>query len=163
MTARPKARRDRPRRLRAPAQVGAIGLLPRGGFGQPNDMTSIPSPRLDVVAESVADWVGQDVLDPDGEKVGKLADVLYDAETDVPAFVSVKSGLVGKHLSLVPLDGATVGPQHLRVQYRKADVKDAPNYEIGTELSIEDEAEAYKFFGLQYTTAGDGARRLAKR
>jgi hypothetical protein len=116
-----------------------------------------------VVAESVAAWVGRDVLDLDGEKIGKLNDVFYDAETDVPAFVAVKRGFVGKRLTLVPLGGASVGPQHLRVKYRKSDVKDAPSHDADTELSVEGEADAYKYFGLQYTTAGDGARRLAKR
>jgi hypothetical protein len=116
-----------------------------------------------IVAENVGDWKGQDVLDLDGEKVGKLEDVFYDGETDVPAFVAVKSGVIGKHLTLVPLAGASVGPQHLRVNYRKSEVKDAPNYDTDTELSVDGEAEAYKFFGLEYTTAGEGARRLAKR
>jgi uncharacterized protein YrrD len=116
-----------------------------------------------IVAENVADWKGQDVLDLEGEKVGKLEDVYYDGETDVPAFVTVKSGTFGKHLTLVPLARASVGPQHLRVSYRKGEIKDAPNFPTDTELSMDGEAEAYKFFGIEYTAAGEGARRLAKR
>jgi len=116
-----------------------------------------------VVAESVSDWKGQDVLSVDGEKVGKLEEVFYDGETDVPAFAAVKSGVIGKHLTLVPLAGASVGPQHLRVNYPKSEVKDAPSYDTDAELSVAGEAEAYTYFGLDYSTAGEGARRLAKR
>jgi hypothetical protein len=118
---------------------------------------------MTVVAESMSDWVGKDVVDAEGEKVGKLDGVFYDAEVDIPAFVAVKSGLVGKHLTLIPLDDASVTPDHLRVAYRKAMIKDAPSYDTDTELSVEGEADAYKYYGLAYSTAGDGARRLAKR
>jgi hypothetical protein len=116
-----------------------------------------------VVAENIADWIGKDVLGSDGDKLGKLDDVFYDAEVDVPTFVAVKSGLVGKHRTLVPLAGGSVGPDHLRLAYRKNDIKDAPSVDTDTELSVDDEAESYKYFGMPYTTAGDGARRLAKR
>jgi hypothetical protein len=116
-----------------------------------------------VMAENVADWKGQEVLDLDGEKVGKLEDVFYDGETDEPAFAAVKSGVIGKHLTLVPLGGASVAPGHLRVGYRKSAVKDAPSFDTDAELSLDDEAEAYRFYGLAYAPAGAGARRLAKR
>jgi hypothetical protein len=116
-----------------------------------------------IPAENIAEWKGQDVLDPDGSKLGKLEDVLYDAETDVPAFAAVKSGKIGKHLTLVPLTGASVGPDHVRLQYRKSEVKDAPSYDTDAELSVKDEADAFDYFGIAYSTAGQGARRLAKR
>ena len=127
---------------------------------------SDPSPAatgLIVVAENVADWRGSDVLDLDGQKLGKLEDVFYDAETDVPVFVSVKSGTFGKRSTLMPLTGASVGPKFLRVDYTKQDLKDAPSYSPEMELSVDEEAEAYKFFSMEYATAGHGARRLARR
>ena len=40
---------------------------------------------------------------------------------DLPAFVTVKSGLLGKHLKLVPLTGASAGREHLRVIFAKDD------------------------------------------
>ena len=48
-------------------------------------------------------WRGQDVLDPQGDKLGKLEEIYYDTETDVPAFAAVKSGTLSKHLTIVPL------------------------------------------------------------
>lgn len=47
--------------------------------------------------EDVTQWCGQDVLDPAGDKLGKLDQVFWDTEVDVPAFAAVKSGTFGKH------------------------------------------------------------------
>jgi hypothetical protein len=62
-----------------------------------------------IVIEDIKEWRGQDVIDSQGEKLGKLEDVYYDTESDAPAFGAIKSGLVGKHITLVPLAGATAG------------------------------------------------------
>ncbi|QEC48818.1 PRC-barrel domain containing protein [Baekduia soli] len=126
-------------------------------------MSTPPAAASPIVAESIIDWKGQDVVDAADEKLGKLAEVLYDVETDVPAFIAVKSGVIGKHLTLVPLAGASVAPGHVRVAWSKADVKDAPSYDTDAELTLEDEAEAFRFYGLAHTPAGQGARRLARR
>jgi sporulation protein YlmC with PRC-barrel domain len=118
-------------------------------------MTTIP-------IEDVKDWFGKDVIDTDGEKLGKLEDVLYDTEADAPAFAAVKSGTFSKHLTLVALDGASAGQSHLRVPVDKNRFKKAPSFDPEAELSLEDEASAYGYYGLEYRPAGDGARRLAK-
>ena len=62
-----------------------------------------------IAVEDLKDWRGEDVLDPASDKLGKLDEIYYDVETDRPAFASVRSGTLSKHLTLVPLDGATVG------------------------------------------------------
>ena len=41
--------------------------------------------------------------------------------------------------------------------------KKAPSYDTDVELTLDDEAETFKHYGLEYTPAGSGARRLAKR
>jgi hypothetical protein len=45
----------------------------------------------------------QVLVDRDGEKIGKLEDVYVDVETDEPMFGTVKEGLIGRHLTFVPL------------------------------------------------------------
>jgi uncharacterized protein YrrD len=112
--------------------------------------------------EDVKEWSGADVIDPQGEKLGKLEEVFYDTESDLPTFAAVKSGLFGKHLTLVALAGASAGHAYLRVAVDKNQFKKAPSFDPATELSIEDEASAYGHYGLEYHPAGDGARRLAK-
>jgi sporulation protein YlmC with PRC-barrel domain len=116
-------------------------------------------------ALNVADWHGQRIVDVDGEKIGKLEDVYVDVETDVPQFATVKEGMIGRHLTFVPLGGITVGPDELRVAVTKAQVQDAPNIaQQGEELSQEDESALYHHFELNYTPINtESGRRLAKR
>jgi hypothetical protein len=116
-------------------------------------------------ALNVADWHGQRIVDIDGEKIGKLEDVYVDVETDVPQFATVKEGLIGRHLTFVPLGGITVGPDELRVAVTKAQVQDAPNIaQQGEELSQDDESALYHHFELNYTPINtESGRRLAKR
>ena len=116
-----------------------------------------------IPVENIADWRGQEVVDPKGEKLGKVEEVYFDGETDAPAFISIKSGLVNKSITLVPLAGASVGREYLRVEHAKGDVKKAPSFDTERELSLNDEARAYRHYGLEYQPAGEGARRLAKR
>jgi PRC-barrel domain len=115
-----------------------------------------------ITIEDVKEWRGQDVVDAQGEKLGKLDEVYYDTESDAPAFGAVKSGLMGKHITLVPLAGASAGQTYIRVATAKDRFKNAPSIDPDAELTAEDEASSYGHFGLDYRPAGAGARRLAK-
>jgi hypothetical protein len=116
-----------------------------------------------IPVENITDWRGQDVLDAVGEKLGKLEEVYFDGETDAPVFVAVKSGRLSKSLTLVPLDRASVGREYVRVDRGKGEFKKAPSFDTDVELTLDDEATTYRHYGLDYTPAGEGARRLAKR
>ena len=116
-----------------------------------------------IPVENITDWRGQDVLDAVGEKLGKLEQVYFDGETDEPAFAAVKSGTLSKSLTLVPLARASVGRDYLRVNRAKGEFKKAPSFDTDVELTLDDEAETFRHYGLEYTPAGTGARRLAKR
>ena len=62
-------------------------------------------------------------------------------------FGTVKEGLLGRHLTFVPLNGVTIGPNSLQVAVSKALVKDAPNLELhGEELSQDDESALYHYY-----------------
>jgi hypothetical protein len=127
-------------------------------------MNTPPSPNaLSIHIENLAQWRGVDVVDEHSEKLGKLDDVLYDGESDDPAFGAVRSGRLSKHLTLVPLHGATVGRDYVRVRAGKSTFKDAPSFDTDTQLTIDDEASVYGFFGLEYAPTAQGGRRLAKR
>jgi hypothetical protein len=78
-------------------------------------------------AERLQAWRGQQVLDPAGEQLGKLEEVFLDADSEEPILISVKSGLLGRHTCLVPLDGASVGPDYVRVSHGKETVDRAPD------------------------------------
>ena len=113
-------------------------------------------------AENIRDWRGSNVVDPDGSKIGTLEAVYVDTTTDEPFFASVTIGIIGRHkLTFVPLTGATVAPDHLRVTVAKDLVKDAPSIDTDGELTAEHEPEVFAHYSLPY--ASDGARRLARR
>ncbi len=113
---------------------------------------------------NLADWRGKDLVDRDGEKIGKLQDVYVDSETDEQMFGTVKEGLIGRHLTFVPLSGATTSPDNLQVTVSRNQVKDAPNLDDEGGLSAEDEAELYRHYGLPYAApATPSGRRLARR
>jgi hypothetical protein len=78
-------------------------------------------------AERIQAWRGQQVLDPAGEQLGKLEEVFLDSDSEEPILIAVKSGLLGRHTSLIPLDGASVGPDYLRVSHTKETVDQIPD------------------------------------
>jgi PRC-barrel domain len=98
---------------------------------------------------NVAEWHGKMLVDRDGERIGKLQDVYVDVENDEPQFATVKEGLIGRHLTFVPLGGITVGPDDLQVTVTKEQIKSAPNIEQhGEELSQADESALYHHYEL---------------
>jgi PRC-barrel domain len=114
---------------------------------------------------NVAQWQGKMLVDLNREKIGKLQDVYVDVETDQPQFATVKEGLIGRHLTFVPLGGIQIGPDDLQVAVTKDQVESAPNIEIqGDELSQDDESALYHHFELNYAPADtQSGRRLARR
>jgi PRC-barrel domain len=62
---------------------------------------------------NVAEWHGKMLVDRDGERIGKLQDVV-DVENDEPQFATVKEGFIGRHLTFVPLGGITEIPMSCR-------------------------------------------------
>jgi len=113
---------------------------------------------------NLADWRGKQLVDRDGEKIGKLEDVYVDVETDEPVFGTVKEGFIGRHLTFVPLRGAMASPDGLQVGVSKEQVQDAPNIEPEGELEQRDESELYHHFEHNYEPPDTpSGRRLAKR
>jgi sporulation protein YlmC with PRC-barrel domain len=103
--------------------------------------------------ENIRQWEGKDVVDADGAKIGKLEDVYFDAETDEPQFVTVHTGLLGHNLTFVPLTNATLGQNYLQVSRAKDEVKNAPTIEKDGEISAEDEALLFRYYGMDYVPA----------
>ena len=114
---------------------------------------------------NIAEWHGKTLVDRDGQKIGKLQDVYVDVETDEPMFGTVKEGLIGRHLTFVPLAGLTFGPDALQMAVTRERVKSAPNIELhGDELSRADESALYHHYELNYTPPDtESGRRLARR
>ena len=67
--------------------------------------------------QDVKTWRGQDVVGPDGDKVGTLDHIYLDRQTGEPTFGAVKTGLFGTKVNLVPLEGATGGGDQVRLAF----------------------------------------------
>lgn len=114
-------------------------------------------------AENLRDWRGKQVIDPSGSKIGELEAIYVNTATDEPTFATVRVGMIGRHrLVFVPLIGATVTPDALRVQSDKKLVTHAPAIDTDGELAAEDEPAIFAHYGLPSGDVGTG-RRLARR
>lgn len=93
-----------------------------------------------------ADLIGHHVLDQEGNKVGKINQVYLDDETDQPSWISVHTGLFGRHETLVPLQGSQPAEEDIRVPYDKATVKDAPHIDADRHISPEEERTVREYY-----------------
>jgi len=100
--------------------------------------------------EDVLSWRGQDMVDSDGDKIGKVEEIYLDAETNEPEWALVSSGLFGSKQSFVPLGDASPSADGIRVAFDKATVKDAPKIDPDGRLSPEEESELYRYYGREY-------------
>lgn len=118
-----------------------------------------------IPAENVRDWRGKPVVDHDESKIGDLEAVYVDTVDDEPAFATVRVSGVFSRAKLVfaPLAGAVVTPEHLKVAYAKALVREAPGIDTDGELLADDEPGVFAHYGLEYRTGAAGERRLARR
>ena len=113
--------------------------------------------------EDIREWRGRKVVDESGSKIGELEAVYVDTLTDQPIFATIKTGMpMRQRLVFAPLDGATVGPEHLRVAHPKKQIKGAPSIDTDGELPAGDESAVFAHYDLAYEAAPD-ERRLARR
>jgi uncharacterized protein (TIGR02271 family) len=104
---------------------------------------------------------GSTMLDSTGSKIGKVDNVFFDTETGKPEWAAISTGFFGKKVSLVPLATATPTQDGFQVPFEKGMVKDAPHYDPDGELSPQEEAELFRYYGVPYggrtVTAQGGA------
>ena len=100
---------------------------------------------------------GVTVVGGDGQKLGSVDAVYYDNATDQPEWVAVRSGLFGTRVTLVPLRRADYDEDALHVPFNKVQLRNAPYHDPGRELSASEEADLYRYYGIDYDTSGDDA------
>jgi uncharacterized protein (TIGR02271 family) len=100
------------------------------------------------------DFRGRTLVDPAGEKIGKVDEVYTDREGGQPEWALVHTGLLGTKQSFVPLRAASASGEDVRVTVDKQAVKDAPTVEAGQELSEAEERRLFEHYGVPYTTEG---------
>ncbi len=104
--------------------------------------------------ERIESWHGQDVLDGAGGKAGRLEDVYYDPTTHEPVLLSIKHGMLGRQMTLVPADEAVLSHDYLRVPYSAEQIQHAESASAEDELSHEQVAAVGVLFDLTLPSSG---------
>ena len=101
----------------------------------------------ELTLERLDEMRGAPVYDSAGEKIGEVEEIFYDTETNRPEWIGIGTGLFGTKRVLVPVSGSSFEGDAVTVQYRKDQVKDAPDID-DDEISGSREQELYSFYGL---------------
>ena len=70
----------------------------------------------------VAQLRGLQLIDRDGDKVGKIDEIYLDEQTGQPEWLAVNTGMFGSNVSFVPLAQATTEGDSVRVPYEKSQI-----------------------------------------
>jgi stress response protein YsnF len=108
--------------------------------------------------ENLGSIVGAPVVGAGDDRIGTVGQIFVDPVTRMPNWVTVHTGLFGRHESFVPLDEATWDREVLHVPYEKGLVKDAPRIDIDGALDADNEDELYRYYGLTAPAQDAGAR-----
>ena len=100
--------------------------------------------------------VGHAVIGADGAEIGPLHQVYFDDETKAPEWITVQTGRFAKE-SFVPLEEARSVGDHLEVPFDRKKVKDAPKIAPDDDLTPDEEAELYRYYGTRPGAVGSAA------
>lgn len=111
---------------------------------------------MDDNATQLRQWIGHDLIDEEGAKIGRIEDVYVDENTGEPEWVAVTTGLFGTRTSFVPLRDLESDGEHLVSPWYKDVVKDSPNCEADGHLEPEEEQRLYDYYDIAGRTTGGG-------
>jgi uncharacterized protein (TIGR02271 family) len=101
-----------------------------------------------ITLERLEELRGAPVHDVDGEKIGAVEEIFEDESTGRPEWIGIGTGFLGTKRVLVPVEGARLEGDALRVPYGKDQVKHSPDID-SDEISEPLEAELYSYYGLR--------------
>ena len=96
------------------------------------------------------------VVSSDGDRLGTINQIYTSDSTGEPAWVTLKTGLFGTQESFVPLADASFDGDDIRVPVTKKAVHDAPRVDADGHLSVEEEDDLYRYYGLHNPGQHDG-------
>ncbi|NKX54035.1 PRC-barrel domain containing protein [Arthrobacter mobilis] len=108
------------------------------------------------------------VIDAEGKRTGPLGQLYLDDWSEEPTWATVRTGLFGLSETFVPLAGATLDGEDIRLPYTTAQIKDAPRVEPDGQLAEGEEKRLYRHYGVAGTEAagpastGTGRTRLRR-
>ncbi|MCU1545941.1 MAG: photosystem reaction center subunit [Homoserinimonas sp.] len=102
-----------------------------------------------ISSNNLGSLMGAPVHGADDEKIGTVAQLFVDPEDGHPNWITVHTGLFGRHESFVPLHEATWDHEVLHVAYTKQLIRDAPRIDAHEALQPEDESKLYEHYALR--------------
>ncbi|SEO94513.1 DUF2382 domain-containing protein [Trujillonella endophytica] len=100
-----------------------------------------------ITEQQISSVIGSIAVGPEG-KLGTVGEVYLDDSTGRPEWATVRTGLFGTKEAFVPLADATASGGELRVPYDKDMVKNSPHHDAEGHLSPSEEADLYRYYGL---------------
>jgi hypothetical protein len=100
--------------------------------------------------DAARDWIGRTVVDRDGAEIGVCAALLADEATGLPEWMYAERDEV---TVVVPLLDATGSGDRVQVTVTRVDADGAPRFGPARELSQDQEAELYRHYRIDYSTA----------
>ena len=95
---------------------------------------------------------GTTVIDPSGDKIGRVEEIYLDDQTNQPEWLLVNTGLFGTKSTFIPMQGVDrADDDAVVVPFEKSRVKDAPHIEPERQLTQAEEAELYRYYGFDYS------------
>ena len=104
--------------------------------------------------QEAKNWIGRDLDDSDGERMGKVDGLYFDETTGRPEWLLVKTGLFGDQRTLVPAALLTRSGDHLVASFNKEHLVQALRVgedETPTEVQ---QRFLHRYWGLEYKPLG---------
>ena len=100
--------------------------------------------------ETVRSWRGHALIDRAGGYIGRIDAIYVDDRSGQPEWALVSVGLAGTRSTFVPIVQATTAGSDVRVPYHKQLVEDAPGIAPDRQLSVAEEQQLFRHYGLDY-------------
>jgi uncharacterized protein (TIGR02271 family) len=104
--------------------------------------------------------IGRTVYSNDGEKIGKVDDVLAD-ENGRPMYLETRSGWFSNRRHVIPLHGLDASGDDLTVPYTKTQLRNAPTFGDADEIDYDQERALGAHYGHDVSEWDDAHRRDA--
>ena len=111
-------------------------------------------------SSSLGTLSGKTVAGPDGQAIGKIADVYESTDGGGGTFATVNTGLFGAGASFFPLDAATFQGDKVTVPFTKDVIKDAPRVENDEELTAPEEERLFQYYSSAGATGTGSAQGI---
>lgn len=108
-------------------------------------------------------YVGRNVVDAQGNKIGTVGQVYVNDQTGQPDWITVNTGLFGMKENFAPLAGSTFSGDDLVLPFDKTVVKDSPDIADSAHLDPDEQQALYAYYRQFLGGTGGYERDISAR